>query len=192
MKICVYGAASKEIAESFKEAGYALGKEMATRGHSLIFGGGDNGMMGAAARGVHAGGGHVTGIQPSFFNVDGLLYPLCDEYIYTETMHERKQKMENMSDGFVITPGGVGTYDEFFEIFTLKQLGRHKKPIVILNTNGYFDPLLALLRHTVEEHFMSERNLSLFLVTDDVKKALDYLENPDDIEIDVEALRNIK
>lgn len=192
MKICVYGAASKEIAESFKEAGYALGSEMAKRGHSLIFGGGDNGMMGAVARGVHESGGHVMGIQPSFFNVDGLLYPLCDEYIYTETLHERKQNMENMSDGFVITPGGVGTYDEFFEILTLRQLGRHNKPIVILNTNGYFDPLLALLRHTVDGHFMNEKNLSLYLATDDINKALDYLENPDEIEIDVAFLRNIK
>ena len=104
MVICVYGAASKEIAEPFKEAGHALGYELAKRGHSLVFGGGDHGMMGAVARGTHDGGGHITGIQPSFFNVDGVLYPLCDEYIYTDTMRERKQKMEELSDGFIVSP----------------------------------------------------------------------------------------
>ena len=191
MVICVYGAASKEIAESFKEAGHALGYELARRGHSLVFGGGDHGMMGAVARGTHDGGGHITGIQPSFFNVDGVLYPLCDEYIYTDTMRERKQKMEDMSDAFIVTPGGVGTYEEFFEILTLKQLGRHRKPIVILNTDGYYDPMLDMMRHAVDERFINEKNLLLFYLTDDIQKALDYVENPEDTEISIETLRNL-
>lgn len=191
MVICVYGAASKEIAEPFIEAGHALGFELAKRGHSLIFGGGDHGMMGAVARGAHDGGGHITGIQPSFFNVDGVLYERCDEYIYTDTMRERKQMMEDKSDAFIVTPGGVGTYEEFFEILTLKQLGRHRKPIVILNTGGYFDPMLDMLQRAVDERFINEKNLSLFYLTDDIQKALDYVENPEDTEISIETLRNL-
>ena len=191
MVICVYGAASKEIAEQFIEAGHALGFELAKRGHSLIFGGGDHGMMGAVARGAHDGGGHITGIQPSFFNVDGVLYERCDEYIYTDTMRERKQMMEDKSDAFIVTPGGVGTYEEFFEILTLKQLGRHRKPIVILNTDGYYDPMLSMLQSAVDARFINEKNLSLFYLTDDIQKALDYVENPEDTEISIETLRNL-
>ncbi len=191
MVICVYGAASKEIAEPFIEAGHALGFELAKRGHSLIFGGGDHGMMGAVARGAHDGGGHITGIQPSFFNVDGVLYSLCDEYIYTDTMRERKQMMEDKSDAFIVTPGGVGTYEEFFEILTLKQLGRHRKPIVILNTDGYYDPMLSMMQNAVDERFINEKNLLLFYLTDDIQKALDHVENPEDTEISIETLRNL-
>lgn len=192
MNICVYGAASKEIAEPFKEAGHALGYALSKRGHNLIFGGGDHGMMGAVARGTHDGGGHITGIQPSFFDVDGVLYQLCDEYIYTETMRERKQKMEDLSDAFVVSPGGVGTFEEFFEILTLKQLRRHSKPIVILNTCGYYDPMIEMMRRSVEARFISEKNLTLFFVTDDIDKALDYIENPEPLDYDIRELRNIK
>ncbi|MBQ9680249.1 MAG: TIGR00730 family Rossman fold protein [Ruminococcus sp.] len=191
MIICVYGAASKDIAEPFKEAGHALGCQLALRGHSLIFGGGDHGMMGSVARGVHDGGGHITGIQPSFFNVDGILYPLCDEYIYTDTMRERKQKMEDMSDAFIVSPGGIGTFEEFFEILTLKQLGRHRKPIVILNIDGYYDPMIAMMQKSVEAKFLNEKNFTLFFVTDDIGKALDYIENPDEFETSIETLRNL-
>ena len=192
MNICVYGAASKKIAAPFSEAGHALGYELAQRGHSLIFGGGDGGMMGAVARGVHDGGGHITSIAPSFFNVDGVLYALCDEYIYTETMRQRKQQMEDRSDAFIVSPGGIGTFEEFFEIFTLKQLDRLKKPIAVLNTGGYYDPMLEMLRHTAEGGFMSYANLDLFFVSDDIRRVLDYVEHPGDTAIDVSALRNLK
>jgi len=191
MIICVYGAASDEIAEPFKKTGHALGYQLAQRGHSLVFGGGDHGMMGAVARGVHDGGGHITGIQPGFFNVDGVLYPLCDEYIYTDTMRERKQMMEDKSDAFIVTPGGVGTYEEFFEILTLKQLGRHRKPIVILNTDGYYDPMLQMIKIAIGEKFINEKNLSLFYLTDEVTQALDYVENPAETEYSIETLRNL-
>ena len=148
-------------------------------------------MMGAVARGTHDGGGHITGIAPSFFNVDGILYPLCDEIIYTDTMRRRKQKMEEMSDGFIVSPGGIGTFEEFFEILTLKQLGRLSKPIAILNTDGYYDSLLEMLRHTAETNFMSEKNFALFFVSDDIDKVIDYIENPTEIGFDVKELRRL-
>ncbi len=185
MNICVYGASSDLINKDYILAGERLGEEMAKRGHSLIFGGGARGLMGAVARGTTKGGGKITGIAPSFFNVDGILYEKCDEFIHTETMRERKQLMEDMADAFVMTPGGIGTYEEFFEILTLKQLTRHKKAIAILNTKGYFDSLLALLSKTVDESFMSPKSIKLFEVFDNEKELLDYLDSyvPEEISI---------
>ena len=164
---------------------------IARRGHGLVFGGGDHGMMGAVARGAHDGGGRIISIAPSFFNVDGVLYPLCDEYIYTETMRERKQKMEDMSGAFIVAPGGIGTFEEFFEILTLKQLGRHHKPIVILNTVGYYDPMIEMMQKSVEARFLNEQNFSLFCVTDDPEKALIYAEDPSKGAFSIETLRNL-
>ena len=191
MNICVYGAASKDIGKVFTDAGHELGFKLAKRGHGLVFGGGDTGMMGAVARGTHDGGGHITGIVPSFFNIDGVLYPLCDELIYTDTMRQRKQLLEDMSDGFIVSPGGIGTFEEFFEIFTLKQLGRTTKPIAILNTDNYYDSLLDMLYHTAESKFMSIRNFALFFVSSDIDTVLDYIENPAPIDIDITELRRI-
>lgn len=192
MKICVYGAASKDIDAAFITAGEALGESLSKRGHDLVFGGGNDGLMGAVARGTHRGGGHITGIAPSFFNVDGVLYELCDEYIYTTTMRERKQKMEDLSDAFIVSPGGIGTFEEFFEILTLRQLKRHAKPIAILNTDGYYDHMLAMLRNTADRRFMSERNLDLFFISADVDEILDYIETPLDDDHDIAAFRNLK
>lgn len=192
MNICIYGAASNDIDESFLKAGYTLGMKIAQRGHGLVFGGGDTGMMGASARGVHDGGGHITGIAPSFFNVDGVLYPHSDEIIYTETMRQRKQKMEDLSDGFIVTPGGVGTFEEFFEILTLRQLGRLEKPVTILNIDGYFDPMLAMLRHAAQTKFMSEKNFGLFFVSSEIDAVLDYVESPAPRGFDIKELRHLK
>ena len=192
MNICVYGAASDSIGAIYKNAGEQLGEEMARRGHALIFGGGAAGMMGAAARGMSRGGGHITGIAPSFFDVDGVLFPECDEYIFTETMRERKKQLEDLSDGFIITPGGVGTFDEFFEILTLRQLNRHQKPIAILNTEGYYEYMLAMMKNAVDQHFMTPLNFDLFYVSDRVGDVLDYLENPGDAFHGISELRDLK
>ena len=192
MNICVYGAASDEIDRSFITAGEELGLALARRGHSLIFGGGTAGLMGAVARGADRGDAAIISIAPSFFDVDGILYPQCTEYIFTETMRERKQKMEDMSDAFIISPGGIGTFDEFFEIFTLRQLGRHKKPIAILNTGGYYEPILSMLQRTAQLNFMDSRNMELFCVSDDPEVLLDYIESPPDVDIDIKKLRHVK
>jgi len=191
MNICVYGAASDEIAAIFKTAGETLGEALARRGHSLIFGGGASGMMGAVARGADRGGGHIVSVAPSFFDVDGILYPQCTEYIFTDTMRERKQILEDRSDAFIVSPGGIGTFDEFFEIFTLRQLGRHKKPIAVLNTDGYYDHLIAMLQHTAALNFMDSRNFELFFESRDVDEVLDYLENPPEVAVDIKKLRRL-
>lgn len=177
MNYCVYGASSAAIAKSYINPTEELGQKLAAHGHNIVFGGGANGLMGAVARGVHRGGGKVTGVAPTFFKVDGVLYDRCDEMIYTETMRERKKILEESSDGFIVTPGGPGTLDEFFEILTLKQLGRHTKPIAIFNIHGYFDPLQKQLESAVDKLFLAPAALKLFAVFDNPDKLIAYLEN---------------
>ena len=177
MKICVYGAASNEIDKSFLTAGENLGREMGKRNHSLVFGGGASGLMGAVARGISEENGEIIGIAPSFFNVDGILFEKCSEMIYTDTMRERKMLMESKSDAFIVTPGGIGTFEEFFEILTLRSLDRHKKPIAIFNTNGYYDNLIEFLENGVKQNFLKSANLELFFVSENENEILDYLEN---------------
>ena len=192
MNICVYGAASKNIDPKYTDAGYDLGLKLAKRGHGLVFGGGNGGMMGAVARGAHDGGAHIIGIAPSFFNIDGVLYPLSDEVIYTETMRQRKQKMEDMSGAFIVTPGGIGTFEEFFEILTLKQLARTDKPLVILNTAGYYDSMLMMMRHSIENNFLTASTMGLIFVADTPDEALDYITDYRSQEVDIKKLRNVE
>ena len=179
MNLCVYGAASDAIDPAYLDGARALGRAMADRGHRLIFGAGNTGIMGALARGVRDGNGEMTGIAPRFFHTPGVLFEDCTELILTETMRERKQRMEDLSEGIIMAPGGIGTLDEFFEILTLKQLGRHKMPIGILNCRGYFDPLIAMLKNAVDEGFLEETGLELFRVFPEPQGLLDYMEGKD-------------
>ena len=111
MNICFYGAASADINDNFIKVGEDTGFKFAQKGHNLVFGGGSAGMMGAIARGMHKGGAKIIGVAPTFFNVDGILFENCDELIRTETMRQRKQTMEDLSDAFVTSPGGMGTFE---------------------------------------------------------------------------------
>lgn len=176
MNICLYGASSNAIAKSYINPTEELGAKIAERGHTLIYGGGAAGLMGAAARGVYSRGGKIIGIVPSFLNVDGILFDKCDEMIFTETMRERKQLMEERADAFIMTPGGVGTFDEFFEILTLKQLGRHSKPIAVFNINGYFNSLIEQLKNAVHKQFMNPEAFELCMFTDSADKLINYIE----------------
>lgn len=176
MKICVYGASSNQIDKNLIKVGEDLGEEMAKRGIPLIFGAGANGMMGAVARGITKGGGHMTGIAPSFFEVDGIIYDKCDELIRPETMWDRKTLLRDFADAYIVTPGGIGTMDEFFEVLTLKQLGRTEKAIVILNTDGFYDKLLQLLDDFIANKSVKKSVYELFYVTTSVTDALDYIE----------------
>lgn len=177
MRICIYGASSNKIDESFIQQTEILGEKLAANGHSLVFGGGTNGLMGAAARGFYKTHGKIVGIAPSFFNVDGALFDKCDEFIYPNTMRERKALLEEMSDAFIVTPGGIGTFDEFFEILTLKQLGRHAKPIAIFNINGYFDDLLSALDTAIKLQFMDNSVKELCPAFENPDELINYLEN---------------
>ena len=191
MRICVYGASSNAIDAWFLAAGELLGQEMAKRGHGLVFGGGAHGMMGATARGASAYGGEIIGIAPSFFNVDGVLYEHCTQFHYTETMRERKQMMEDYADAFIMTAGGIGTFEEFFEILTLKQLGRHNKPIAILNTQHYYDPMEKMLEDAVARQFMKESARKLYGIFDTPAAVLQYLEEYSETARDVSDYKNL-
>ena len=177
MKICLYGASSNNIDKSYIDATEKLGEEMAKRGHTLIYGGGAAGVMGAAARGASKGGGKIVGISPRFFDVDGALYDKCTDFIYTETMRERKQLLVDMSDGFVVMPGGPGTFDELFETLALRQLGIHNKPIAIFNINGYYNPMAEMLKASYDGGFMTKEVLDLVPFFEDETALLKYLED---------------
>lgn len=188
MNVCVYGASSTQIDTAYIADTEVLGEALAKAGHTLVYGAGGAGLMGAVARGMTHGGGKVVGVVPSFLKVDGILYDRCDEMVYTETMRERKQIMDERSEAFVVTPGGIGTYEEFFEMYTLKQLGRHQKPIVIYNIGGYYDRLLDMLRYTVEERFMQEKSLQLITVATTPEEVLEQLSRPAD-RIDIKETK---
>lgn len=178
MKITVYGAASTSISEKYVAAVEKLGEKIAERGHELVFGGGKTGLMGAAARGVKAKGGRITGIVPKFFKEKEveILFDECDENIWTEDMYERKRLLEELCDAFVITPGGMGTYDEFFGVVTTKQLDRHFKPIAVLNVDGFYDKLMDFIRHAVDEKFIKPHCFDLFKAFDSAEGICEYLE----------------
>lgn len=193
MNICVYGAASSLIDNSYIEKGIELGKKIVENNHGLVFGGGTNGMMGAVAKGVYEKKGYILGVIPKFFEEAGseISFVNCSEYIYTETMRERKRKMEENCDAFIITPGGIGTLDEFFEILTLKQLGRHNKAIVIYNINGFFDELEDMMTKSIEQKFITDDCKDLYKISNNVDEILEYINyyNPEDIDLSKVKIR---
>ena len=191
MNICVYGSSSDAIDKKFITEGERLGEELVKRGHTLVFGAGAAGLMGAAARGAFRQKGKIIGVAPKFFNVDGVLFENCDELIRPDTMRERKQILEDSSDAFIMTPGGIGTYEEFFEVLTLKQLDRHNKPIVVLNTNGYYDAMHELMKTTAKGGFMREFTLKLYEIFDTVDEVLDYIENYVPFEYDLDDVKHV-
>ena len=191
MRICVYGAASPTIDKEYIEKVEVMGKMMADRGHSLTFGGGGNGLMGAAARGVKSGGGYILGVVPKFFREDTVehIYSECDKLIEPDTMRERKQIMEDNADAFIVTPGGIGTFEEYFEILTSKQLCRHNKPIVIYNIKGYYDEIQAVMESAIKKNFVKENCLDLYKVTDDLEEIFSYIEKPIDEKHSIKDLK---
>ena len=176
MKITLYGAASDRIDQKYVNAVEAFGTEMAKRGHTMVFGAGSTGLMGAAARGMHRGGGSIIGITPHFMHKLEPVSDLCTELIATETMAERKTLMEDKAEAFVIVPGGVGTFDEFYQILTLRVLHRHEKPIVLYNIDGFWNSTLAVIREGVEKGFISAEALEDFILLDTPEAIFDYLE----------------
>lgn len=181
MEICVFGAASKTIDEKYIIAVEELGEYLAKRGHNLVFGSGSTGAMGAAARGFRKGGGKTHGVVPTFFKEDlnDFVDWNCDKMTYTETMRERKAVMEDEADCFIITPGGSGTFEEFFEVLTLKQLGRHRKPIAIFNVDGYYDAMNDMIEKSIETEFIKPNCRSLYRFVTDFDELCEYIENDD-------------
>ena len=191
MNIAVYGAASSIIDDLYKKAGVELGRKIAENGDGLVFGGGANGMMGSTAQGVYEKNGYILGVVPSFFKEANseISFKNCTENIYTDTMRERKRQMEEHCDAFIITPGGIGTLDEFFEILTLKQLGRHNKAIALYNINGFFDDLDRMMTRSIEEKFITDDCKELYSVFTDVDEMLKYIAEYDPQDIDLSRVK---
>ena len=179
MRICVFGAASNKIDVKYIDDCYSLAKTLASRGHKLVFGAGGEGLMGAVARGFKEKGAFVHGVIPKFFEENGYeaVFRAADKITYTETMAERKTTMENDCDAFLIVPGGIGTFEEFFEVLTLKQLGRHKKAIVVYNSFGYYDGLDKIFEKIIAAKFVNEECRRLFATLCTHAETVDYLKN---------------
>lgn len=177
MNICIFGSSSEKIDKTYLNSAEHLGKAMVKKGYGMIFGAGRYGVMGAAARGVTSENGILIGVTPTFFVEMDVIYDKCTELIYTETMRERKGIMEDRADAFVICAGGIGTFEEFFEVLTLKQLRRHSKPIIIYNVKGYYNPMLRMLENSVKENFMSDYCNKLYSVANTEEEIFEQLEN---------------
>jgi len=173
--VCVFCGASNNIPKKFLEIGATFGQLLASRGITLVYGGGDCGVMGAIANASLKSGGHVTGVFPiSLRNIENEHQSLS-EIIIVNTMHERKQCMFDRTDAFVVFPGGFGTMDEMFEILTWKQLLLHNKPVVIFNYQGYWDPLIALMKNIIETGFAKPETATYYHVVTEVEEILDIL-----------------
>ncbi len=174
--ICVFCGSSFGNDPAFREAARTIGAGIADMGGRLVFGGGGLGLMGEVARAALAGGAEIQGIMPAFLQALEPEVSPQEKLIVTPHMQERKALMLQMADAFVILPGGLGTFDEFFEVATEAQLGVHTKPIVVVNVKGYYNALDAMLHATVETGFARDIILKLYYLADGAQAALEILE----------------
>lgn len=170
--ICIYCASSTRISDTYKKAASALGTLIAQSGMHIINGAGATGLMQICADAVMANGGEATGVIPQFMVDRGWNHTSMTRLIVTADIHQRKQTMAKLSDGCIALPGGCGTMEELLEIITWKQLGLYSKPIVILNTEGYYTPLVAMLEKAVKEQFMREEHSTLWTVANTPEEAV--------------------
>ncbi len=177
MKICVYCSSSDAVPAKYLKAAEETGRVLASRGHSLVYGGASVGSMGAVARGAKENGGFVTGVIPEKLHNHGLSFSGLDKEIITPKMRERKMIMEEEADAFLALPGGIGTLEEIFEVMVLKQLGYHNRPVVFADIDGFYTPLAGFLENLYRENFMKERTRGQYFMADSVQAAIEYIEN---------------
>jgi len=174
--VCLFCGSRPGDSPTFVKDAEALGHELARRGHRLVYGAGDRGLMGAAARAAQSAGGPVTGVIPEHLVDAEVGKRDIDEYIVTRSMHERKMLMFQRSDAVIALPGGPGTLDELIEVLTWRQLGLHARPVVLVNLDGYWAPLLALLEQTVAHGFADRSFLAFLDVVETSPAAVDIVE----------------
>ncbi|AZA62577.1 LOG family protein [Chryseobacterium indoltheticum] len=175
--ITVFCGSSFGSDEIYKEQAILLGQTLAKQNIQLIYGGANVGLMGAVADGVLQEGGKAIGVLPHFLQSKEIAHQDLTELILVETMHERKTKMNDLCDGVIVLPGGYGTLEEFFEMITWAQLGLHKKPIAILNINGFYDDLIKLVQNMVDKGFLKQINQEMLLVSDSIDELLEKMKN---------------
>lgn len=175
--LAVFCASSDGNDPEIYQAAYDVGAGLAKNNIRLVYGGSKLGLMGQVARGVMDNNGLVTGVIPEFLKTKEVVHTSLDTLITTEDMHERKLKMNELSDAFITLPGGFGTFEELFEIVTWGQLGLHQKPIGLLNLNGFYDELLEMLHKMTAKGLLKQDNLDILLVSDNFDELLEKMKN---------------
>lgn len=175
--VAVYCASSSQVKQIFFDEAYRLGQMLAKEQIGVVYGDGGIGLMGALAKGVLAEKGEITGVIPQFMVDEEWNNPASTRTIVVQTMHERKAKIADLAEAMVALPGGIGTFEELLECLTWKQLGLHTKPVVILNTCGYYDPLLAAIDRMVAEHFIRPVHKEMFAVVNTAEEVIPALLN---------------
>jgi uncharacterized protein (TIGR00730 family) len=176
-RIAVFCGSSLGTEPIYESAAHLLGQTLAKRNIGLVYGGAIVGLMGAVAGGALSQNGTVIGVIPRFLRTKEVAHESLSELILVDTMHERKSRMHELSDGIIALPGGFGTLEEFFEILTWAQLGLHKKPIGLLNTGGFYDSLLELIQTMVDKGFLRAVNQKMILVSDNIEDLLDQMDH---------------
>ncbi len=174
-RICVFAGSKFGVRAEYRSAAEALGRAMATRHLAVVYGGAQVGLMGVLADAALSGGGQVIGVIPEALVAREVAHTGLDDLRIVATMHARKALMADLADAFIALPGGWGTFDELFEILTWSQLGLHRKPVGVLNVQGYFDPLLSLIAHAIDEGFVARDAGRLITVADSAERLLDQL-----------------
>ena len=174
-RLCIFCGSNHGARQAYRIAAEEVGRELARRNIALVYGGGGVGLMGVVADSALAAGGHAIGVIPETLMVQEVGHRSLPDLRVVKTMHERKALMAELADGFIALPGGVGTFEEFFEVLTWAHLGIHSKPCALLNVSGFFDPLLDLLDHGVEEHFIKPATRSLVIADSDIGALLDRM-----------------
>ena len=176
-RISVFCGSSFGSEKIYEQEAYNLGKALAKRNIELVYGGANVGLMGAVANGVLENKGKAIGVLPTFLQKVEIGHDNLTELIIVETMHQRKTKMDELSDGIITLPGGFGTLEEFFEMLTWAQLGLHKKPVAILNTNGFYDELLYLIQKMVDKGFLKQANQEMLILSNNIDDLIDKMKN---------------
>ncbi len=182
--ITVYCSASQGLDSGFNDAAETVGRLLAENGIELVYGGGAVGLMGVTAKACKAAGGKVTGIITKHLMESEQGWDGCDELIIVDSMRQRKRQLVELAEGFMVLPGGLGTYEEFFETLVGRLLEEHQKPIGILNDRGHFDPMMAMLRDGIDNRFITEPTMELVHVDDDAASLLKHLIEAKPVEID--------
>lgn len=183
-KITVFCGSSLGTDTVFEEQAYLLGKTLASLDIAVIYGGAKVGLMGKVADGALQNGGEVVGVLPEFLKQKEIAHEGLTRLILVETMHERKIRMHELSDAIIALPGGFGTMEEFFEMLTWAQLGLHKKPVALLNINGFYDPLITLIQTMVSKGFLKEIYQSMLISADNIGDLLEAMENHEGPSVD--------
>ena len=174
-RITVFCGSSFGTEDIYRSQAMALGKSLAQKGIELVYGGANVGLMGTVADGVLSEGGRVTGVLPHFLQSKEIAHEGLTELILVDSMHERKTKMNDLCNGVIALPGGFGTLEEFFEMLTWAQLGLHKKPIAVLNIDGFYDALKVLIQVMVDKGFLKAVNQEMLLVSDNIEELLNKM-----------------